>query len=1088
MNTRTTWRWSSLLVVLAMIVSMAAVTVSAQPTPAYEGAAQAAPAQQPPQPEFTRSQRIPPSRLVEVPPEIVAEFAQGMTAEEFVVRAGGYVPRALEPFVKHEVTVIVELQSPPLAAKYAEAVGVMSAAGQRRYLQQLEEEQAKVAPQVEGLGARILSRYKKAYNGFLARVSTDKLSAIRALPGVKAIHPAPLHYPNLTASVPLIGANQVWSQLGYDGEGVTVAVIDSGIDYYHAALEGSGDPEDYANDDHEVVEPGTFPTAKVIGGYDFAGPNYDAGSYDPAQYTPQPDPDPIDGDGHGTHVASTIAGIGVEGRIGSGVAPAALLYALKVFGEPAGSTNLVIDAIEWAMDPNGDGDMSDHVDVINMSLGANFGPADPNDPEIIAVDNASRLGIIVVASAGNAGNYSYIHGSPAAASTAIAVAASTTGYATGPTINISGTTHITQTNIIYQPPAFDENTGHFTTTVTTTLAYVGAITNTDTLCSIAGLSPDALAGAVALIQRGDCTFSSKVNNAAALGAVGAIIFNNATGGNERVTMAGDPVQIPAGFIARQDGLNLIPAHGETVIVSAESEVKTVPDPYTPADSIATFSSRGPRGFDSMLKPDVTAPGVGIFAAAMGTGTDGVSYSGTSMAAPHVAGTAALIRQAHPEWTVEQVKAALMNTAVDLVGNQPPPRQGAGRVNAYRAVTTEAVAVGDEDLVSLNWGVLPIETDTYMSIKTVSLRNFADATKVYSVTWSFGPDSGMDGISLSVPPTVTLPPMGVTAVPVTLNVDATQLSSELGILEEYYGYVTFINTELITDTLRVPFYLIPRPYTRLTELGSSTTFDYETEYAWFHLRHTGPISSSLWIYPVYAVDGNETAVEDAGDVRFVGMDYGWESATYGDIIIPAINVWGSWHNPQPYFAEFDLYLDVDEDGVYDWAAFNFNYGWLQGPGDNNLWIVVGVDLTNGEIFLGSPYPIYTDYNAGYMEWYLPVSFYGMDDTNTDFNFRLFGFDYYGNEDTTQPGAFDFARPPFWWNWGTGYPQDPGPYGRETLYAVGVSDLGGYLHSRPKGVMIVDYNGRPGKGQAYYWPLTVTGYPKIYLPLVTRNFGP
>jgi subtilisin family serine protease len=1094
MSTRTTWRWSSLLVVVTMIVGMAAATVSASPAPARPETATAAPAQQPPQPEITRAPRIPPSGLEEVPPEVVELFKNGMTVEQFILLNGGRIPHALESFADREVAVIVELVAPPLAAKLAErgGVGTMSAAAQKGYVETLRQAQAELEPQLKALGARVISRYQKVYNGFLVRVPLRQLAQIRALPGVKAVHRAPEYRPDLAASVPLIGAPQVWEDLGYDGEGVTIAIIDSGIDYYHAALGGSGDPDDYASDDHEVIEPGTFPTAKVIGGYDFAGPNYDASSDDPAINTPVPDPDPIDGDGHGTHVASTAAGIGVTGVLSPGVAPAALLYALKVFGEPAGSTNLVIDAIEWAMDPNGDGDVSDRVDVINMSLGANYGPNDPTDPEIIAVNNASALGVIVVASAGNAGNISYIHGTPAAADTAIAVAASTTGYATGPTLSISGTTYITQTNILYQPPAFDNNTGHFTERVTATLLYVGNITTTDTLCDITGLDPNALSGAVALIQRGGCAFSDKVNNAAALGAVGAIIFNHALGGNERVTMSGVPVAIPAGFIARQDGLNLIPAHGQTVIVSAESEVQTLPDPYTPADRIATFSSRGPRGFDSSLKPDVTAPGVAIFAAKMGSGTGGISYSGTSMAAPHVAGLAALIRQAHPTWTPEQVKAAMMNTAVDLSPAQPLPRQGAGRIQAYPSVVVDTLAIGDPDRVSLNWGVLPIEADTYTSLKNVTLQNFGLATKVYSATWGFGAGSRTLGVSLSLPPTVTVPAMGVAAVPVTLNINATQLSSLMRTLEEYYGYVVFTNTAVPTETLRVPFYLSPRPYTRLTELDSGTTFDYATGYAWFDLYHSGPISSSLWVYPVFAVDGNETGVADAGDVRLVGVDYGGQHATYGDIFVVAINTWGSWHTPQPYFAEFDLYLDVNEDGTPDLVNFNWNYGRFTGAADNDQWVVVQVDLSTNDLYLASPFLIYTDYNAGFMEWYLPATWNGLDDVapgaNTNFDFQLVGFDYWGTSDETEAGRFDIARPPFDWGWFTGYPQNPGPFSRETVYGVGVNDLGGYLYSRPKGVMIVDYNGKPGKGQAYYWPLTVTGYPKVFLPLVVKNYGP
>ncbi len=240
-----------------------------------------------------------------------------------------------------------------------------------------------------------------------------------------------------------------------------------------------------------------------------------------------------------------------------------------------------------------------------------------------------------------------------------------------------------------------------------------------------------------------------------------------------------------------------------------------------------------------------------------------------------------------------------------------------------------------------------------------------------------------------------------------------------------------------------------------------------------------------------MDGNETGVADAGDVRLVGVDYGGYDNNYDDMFVVAINTWGSWHTPQPYFAEFDLYLDVDGDGQADLVDFNWNYGRATGGSNNDTWVVVQVDLSTGNLSLASPYLIYTDYNAGLMEWYLPATWNGLDDiapgANTDFDFQLLGFDYWGNRDVTEAGRFDIARPPFWWGWFIGYPDNPGPFGRRTIYAVGVDDLDGYLYSRPKGVMIVDYNGRPGQGQAYYWPLTVM-WSKVYLPLVVRNFGP
>lgn len=1054
-------KWFSLVVIAGLILATPGVALAQGQPPVVE-----------------RPAKVPPVHLQEVPPEILAEFEGGMTIEEFIARSGGRVPRALEPFVDKEVSVIVELNLAPLAAVYARGDVLQAQEGQRDYLMRLQWVQDTLQLMLEALGAQVISRYTKAYNGFLVRVPVDRLPEIRALPGVKEVHRAPRHTIELSASVPLINADDVWNFLGYDGTGITIAVIDTGVDYYHAALGGTGNPADYASDNPTIVEAGTFPTAKVIGGYDFAGVDYNPCGGSPI---PSPDDDPLDLHGHGTHVASTAAGIGVSGVISPGVAPGASIYALKVFGDGGGCTELVLDAIEWAMDPNGDGDMSDHVDVINMSLGADYGPNDPNDPELIAVNNASVLGIVVVTAAGNAGDTSYIVGTPAVADSAIAVAASTTGYATGPTVNISGTTYTTQTNIIYQPPAFDNNTGHFTQTVTATLAYVGNITTTDTLCSIGGITANALSGMVALIQRGDCAFSTKVNNAAALGAVGAIIFNHATGGNSRVTMVGDPVDIPAGFIAHDDGVNLIPADGETVIVSAESDVSTVPDPYTPSDSAAPFTSRGPRGFDSYLKPDITAPGVGIFAAAVGTGDGGVSYSGTSMASPHVAGVAALVRQAHPSWDPEQIKAAMMNTAVDLVDGSVVPIQGAGRVDAYRAVTADTVAIGDPNLVSLNWGVIPINTDTYADVKHVTMRSFYTATRTFSITWSFGTGSFTTGVSLRVPVTVEVPANGIASFSVALFIDADQLPFDYRQLEEYYGYVTLADTANPADTLRVPFYLVPQPYSRLEPREVDTTFAPIADQARFELHHEGPITSSLWVYPVYAVDGNEADVGDEGDVRLFGMDYGWNSIYHGDIFIPAINVWGSWHTPQPYFAEFDLYLDVDQDGTWDLVDFNWNYGAYNTGNDDDMWVVVQVDLATLTLYLGSPYLIYTDYNAGFMEWYLPASWHGL--TGTDFGFRLIGFDYSGNLDVTAAGSFDYARPPFWWGCEVGDPPDPGPAAPDTTYYVGISDLDGYRQTQPVGVMIVDYNGEAGEGQAYFWPLDVPL--PIYLPLVMAS---
>ncbi len=1032
----------------------------------------------------------------EVPQEIRERFKDGVPVEDFLAELQGPIPNALLPFARQRITVIVELSQAPLAALFVSAQKegkVMPAASQQTYLNSLRDAQAPIVNSLRALGGTVISQYQKAYNGILVNIEASKLTEIRALPGVKSIRRAPVHYVELQTSVPLIQADDVWYDLGYTGDGVTIAVIDTGIDYTHEVFGGSGDPNDYASNDPDVVEFGTFPTAKVIGGYDFAGTNYDADG-EVGSPIPSPDPDPLDENGHGTHVASIAAGMG-SSEVAPGVAKYALLYALKVFGAE-GTTSLVVDAIEWAMDPNADGNLDDHVDVINMSLGSRYGPADPNDPDIIASNLASAIGIIVVASAGNSGNVSYIVGSPSTADAAISVAASTTGWDYGPTVSISGTTLITLTNIIYMPPAFDNDTGHFTTQVEAPLYYVGNIPGApdDQLCSLTGLPAGVLSGKLALIQRGGCNFSQKVNYAAALGAVGAIIFNHATGGDALVTMIGDPVAIPAGFIGHTDGVNLSTAHDETAIVSAETD-RTLVESKTPADTIADFSSRGPRGFDSFLKPEITAPGVAIFAAAMGSGFDGVSYSGTSMAAPHIAGVAALLREAHEDWTPEMIKAAMMNTAVDLADedSMEVPLQGAGRVDAYAAASTDVIAVGDPDLVSLSWGFFTTDQEVYTNTKTITVINTGANTKYYDVSWYFGSWSLTDGFNLEISPSYfELDPGDSEDIQVTMVITSSEVYFDYFWLEEYYGFVEITESGPVLgpiqegSVLRVPFYATPRPYSWLEITG----FGIEEYAEWVEVAQTGPTYSYLWVYPAFVVDPNEVLQGDEGDLHLVGMDYGWEDEDYGNIIIPAFNTYGSFHTPQPYFAEFDLYIDADNDGSDDFADFNFNYGWASTGADSDEWVVLEVDLNSGIIYLGSPYLITTDYNNGFQEWYLPTDWHVLTPGDTDFNFYALSWDYEGNMDDGGGWYFDINRPPIWWG-ATGTYLDP--YNPVEYIMYGLANMAGYLISAPSGLMIVDYYGKPGYdglqmiGQAYYYPFVFEFY-QLFFPAAPNFISP
>lgn len=1014
-------------------------------------------------PTGTVADRVPPT--LETPsrpePELVSQeiqdlFKDGMPIEEFLAMNKGPIPFALLEYANLPITVIVQLEEPGLIMQMQKP-GIQ--VNQLSYSAQLKSAQDSIIRQIRSKGIEpvVMGRYTKVLNGFMAQVAYKDLAILRNLPGVKSVTRAPEHTVDLSVSVPLIGADLVHSMgnTGYTGESIRVAVIDTGIDYTHAMFGTLGDPNAYALNDPDMVEPGTFPTPKVIGGYDFAGTDYDA-SGESGSLFPTPDEDPLDEAGHGTHVASTIAG--VDAGYGTGIAPGALLYALKVFGAE-GSTNLVVDAIEWAMDPNGDGFIDDHVDVINMSLGSSFGPADPDDPEYQAVEAANTMGVFVVASAGNAGDVNYVSGSPGNTDSALAVASSTTGYMTAPYISYEG-----------GEIPYTTSGNAFLTKVSAELVDVMDFGNTDAqLCDTA--DAEMMTGKIALISRGGCSFYVKINNAESLGAVAAIIYNNEAGS---INMNTDGSSLPAGSILKSEGELLKSLAPLNIEIGPDSNAKSFIDPAAPADNLSTFSSRGPRGYDSMLKPEITAPGSNIFAASMGSGNQGTSMSGTSMAAPHVAGVVALMKQAHPNWTNEQIKAALMNTAIDL--DLDVPLQGAGRVDALAAVTTDVVAIGDPKFVSINWGLLEIHGNSYTSKKTVTLRNFSGSPVTLDLAAAF--TSVSDGATLTPEMgQVTISRYGKADVKFTLEIDVTQLPIDFGEMEEYYGYVTFTGSN---TNLSLPFYFVPRPYTKITELDAETSFNAEL-FGYIDLEQSGPVASDLWTFPVTMVSDNDPDIVDMADLRYVGVDDGGPSP-YGKIITTAYNMWAPQHTLQPYWSEVDLTVYGDAPA----PVVNFNYNYASATGGSypdNDWIVLQVDYNDGEIYLGSPYGINSDFNSGFQEWYLPASWQYVIDK---FEYEVVSFDWYGNYDDAGAAKFDVTRPPFF-----SIPLDPtwsfylpDPQNEEFSVLIEVDDLGGYLYSAPKGIMLVDYYGKPGIGQAYFWPIKVTGYPTLYLPLLLK----
>jgi hypothetical protein len=222
-----------------------------------------------------------------------------------------------------------------------------------------------------------------------------------------------------------------------------------------------------------------------------------------------------------------------------------------------------------------------------------------------------------------------------------------------------------------------------------------------------------------------------------------------------------------------------------------------------------------------------------------------------------------------------------------------------------------------------------------------------------------------------------------------------------------------------NALVVPFYFQLRPYSQLEEIVGDNVIDEPGDFSTtFEITHHGPVDSSLWVYP--ALIWNEEpdpSMYGPGDVCLFGMDFGGRSS-YGDIISVAIDAWDYWHVPHPFFAEFDLYIDAEQDGEWDYVNFNYNLGAVSGAGNDNRWYALKFDLSAGMLYLASPYLIYTDYNASLMEWYLPAAWQDLGRSNSTFNYQLVGKEEFelppSHEEpgvsVNPPGQFDYSIHP------------------------------------------------------------------------------
>jgi minor extracellular serine protease Vpr len=793
--------------------------------------------------------------------------------------------REIEVFVRFDQPSVAELNVEKLRATGAFA----SSSEQKAQAARVSQQQAAMSDALANHGARVLSRQRVGANGVRVMLRPDAIEGLRATPGVRSVGRVELHKLDNIDSVPWIGAPAVWAKSGR-GEGVKIAIIDSGIDYTHATFGGSGNPADHAGNNPNIIEPGTFPTAKVKGGFDFAGTDYNA---DIPGSLPDPDPDPIDygpDGGHGTHVAGTAAGIGVPGSVGAGVAPGASLYALKVFGDTGGSTDLTSLAIEWAMDPNGDGDMSDHLDVINMSLGAPFGT--PDDPSAISSQNAADLGIIVVASAGNEGATPYVTGAPAVAPEAISVAASRPGgnhlysrFSVDTPASLAGT--------------YQSEEGGGPVTLASTGPITAALVNTVPANGCTPLTNAAdVAGKIAFVVRGVCNFTVKYQTAAAAGAKALVVYNDGADPTRinPIIMAADGTTIPGVMIAAPIGFALAAAGNATATLQA------APD----ADVISSFSSLGPGGGGSSFKPDLAAPGERIVSALMGSGTGPLELQGTSMAAPHVTGAAALLRQIHPTLDQAGIKALLQNSTVAAsgFGDTRVSRTGAGIVRVDKAAAlTSFASPGGVSFGRLN-PVFPIQRD-----KDVKLTNLSNNSRHFK--GKHVPGRSYPGVKVYCPTDISVGAKGTKKFDIDLDFDPRKAFKQ-GVFDDAFSSQTEIDgwCELSDgkDTLRIA-------YLAVVDAASAVLTLPGRKLRSVNLLNVGPAVGIAEGFTLAKLGGESEEGRTAASISAVGFRNA-DPALYFDL--PTLEFGIALGKPYEHLStfEFDLLIDTNGDGAED----------------------------------------------------------------------------------------------------------------------------------------------------------------------------
>lgn len=666
----------------------------------------------------------------------------------------------------------------------------------------------------------ITHEYRDAFNGVSITLPGNQVEDLVRIGEVKRVWkddaiqldlPDPKEYPmepKMIDSVPQIGVDKLHDEK-IEGQGIKVGVLDTGIDYNHPDLKGA-----YKGYQAKDGEDPSKVNPDSVKGWDFIDNDADPmeETYETWKKSGKPERDNYGNvyyTSHGTHVSGTVAGQ-QENDVDSavkGVAPGVDLYNYRVLGPyGSGATSGILAGVDKSV--------KDEMDVINLSLGANVNSA--LSPLSIAVNNAMLSGVVATVASGNAGPGAMTVGAPGTAALAITVGAS---------------------DVSQNIPTFTADAGDLGFTDVQLLAKnftdkIEEIQNQSYPVVFAGLGNvkdfegKELEGKIALIERGTLAFDDKIKNAKKAGAAAVIVYNNEEG--QIPYYVGESTgYIPSFRLSKKDGeqLKAQAESGETTF-----EFKDVRNTKSEGDHLADFSSRGPVAQSYDIKPDVVAPGVAIYSTYPSYMNDpgGNSYDaayariqGTSMAAPHVAGAAALILQENPDYTPFDVKAALMNTSVELKGDQSVYEVGAGRINAYGAVHADtSIKVLDQTEMVEDGEVVVIDQETaslsfrshYLSdtgenievSRPIHIKNSSKESKEFAVNVEFlgakdgRQDAGKNGVKFASSPKITVTANGETTVEPKLQVPKSAAEGT------YEGYIHFVNEGNLSERYKVPF--------------------------------------------------------------------------------------------------------------------------------------------------------------------------------------------------------------------------------------------------------------------------------------------